>query len=213
MSSPGQINRGDLDVYARGWQAALARHLSRTRITPIQAAVASVIFAGLSAWTLYKAGRLIAGKPIGLLLVSAAGIQLRLLGTTLVRLLRSDDKARGGLYELAERIADVLILVGAGYASRMMPWGLELGTAAAILTVLTEHVALFGSSARSQAFMGPMTTQSRMYMMTLGCIAGAIEYILHFTLYSVGITLAIIVVGTIITLFRRIASVVSVSSV
>ena len=172
----------------------------------MQVAFASVAFAGVSAWTLDKAGRLIAGKPIGLLIAAAAGIQLRLLCSSLAGLLRTGTgptRSMDDLYdEIADRIADVLVLVGAGYASRMMPWGLELGTAAAILAILTEHVRLLGGGSR-RATIGPMTTRFRMVVMTLGCVAGAIEYIIHFTLYSVGITLLLIVIGSIITLVRR----------
>jgi len=201
-------NRRQLKTRSRAWPSAIARQLSRKRITPNQVSVASIFFAALAGWALCNAGLLIAGAPIWWLLVAAASIQLRLLCNLLDGLLAIEGGLKsptGDLYnEIPDRIADILILLGAGYAVRMYPRGMEVGIAATILALLTAYVRLLGGSlGLKQDFSGPMAKQHRMFTLTVGCLAAAVEYALRFTLMSLAIALAVIAIGSAFTFVRR----------
>lgn len=111
----------------------------------------------------------------------------------------------GDLYnEIPDRIADVAILVGAGYGVRELPYGEILGWAAALLAVLTAYLRLLaGSLGAQQLFIRPMAKQHRMFVMTVGCLAAAIEHAQFGTVRSLWSALAVVVVGSIITFVRR----------
>lgn len=205
-------NRRQLKTRSRAWPSTVARWLARLRVTPNQVSVTSILFAAVAGWALFQAGRLIEGRPITWLLVAAGAVQLRLLCNLLDGLLAVEGGLKtktGELYnEIPDRVADTLILLGAGYAARMYPWGMTLGVAAALLALFTAYVRLLGGSlGLPQDFVGPMAKQHRMFTLTIGCLAGAVEYALHFTLRSVFVVLAIIVVGSAITAARRIGRV------
>jgi len=207
MNAP---NRRVLRTRSRAWPSAIARQLSRARITPNQVSIASIVFAALASWALYQAGLLIAGAPIRWLILAAAAIQLRLLCNLLDGLLAIEGGLKsktGDLYnEVPDRIADIMILLGAGYAARMYPWGMTLGVAATILALLTAYIRLLGGSlGLPQDFSGPMAKQHRMFVLTLGCLAGVVEYALHFTLRSLLVALAVIAAGSAVTIVRRTA--------
>ena len=82
----------------------------------------------------------------------------------------------GELYnELPDRLADLLILVGAGYAI-VVPWGPELGWAAAADGALTAYVRTLGVAAgASQHFVGPMAKPRRMHVLIAACLLSAVE--------------------------------------
>jgi hypothetical protein len=101
-------------------------------------------------------------------------------------------------------VADVLILLGAGYAVRAYDWGVQLGVAAAILAVLTAYVRLLGGSLGfPQDFRGPMAKQHRMFTMTLASLVAAIEYPANNTVWALVIALWVIVVGSALTFVLR----------
>jgi phosphatidylglycerophosphate synthase len=177
-------------------------------VTPNQVSVASLVFAALAAVAFRNAG----ANPtsaVGWLIVAAAGIQFRLLCNLLDGLLAIEGGLKsktGDLYnELPDRAADILILVGAGAAIRVLPWGMTVGVAAALLAVLTAYVRLLGGSlGLAQDFGGPMAKQHRMFTLTVGALAAAIEHALRGTLIALYVAVAMIVVGSVVTLARRI---------
>ena len=202
------MNRRELRTRGRAWPSAIARALARAHVTPNQVSVGSLVFAALAAVAFRNAGANPASAARWLI-VAAAGIQLRLLCNLLDGLLAIEGGLKsktGDLYnELPDRAADILILVGAGTAIRVLPWGMTLAVTAAMLAVLTAYVRLLGGSlGLAQDFGGPMAKQHRMFTLTVGSLAAAIEHALRGTLISLYVGVVVIVVGSAFTLARRV---------
>ena len=201
-------NRRQLSTRAQAWPAAIGGALARSGISPNQVSVASIVFAALAGCAFWRAGERIGDSASLWLVVGAAGIQLRLLCNLLDGLLAIEGGLKsktGELYnEIPDRIGDILILCGAGVAVHEYKGGLLLGAFATIFAVLTAYVRLLGGSlALKQDFGGPMAKQHRMFTLTVGALAGAIE---HFTLgsvWSVYVALAVIVAGSLVTFILR----------
>ena len=170
--------------------------------------VLSIFFAIVAGISLWRFGAL--GGTWLQLLTAAVAIQLRLLCNMLDGLLAVEGGFKsklGDLYnEVPDRIADVAILVGAGYAVAAMPFGEILGWSAALLAVLTAYVRLLaGSLGATQLFIGPMAKQHRMFVVTLGCLVGAVEFSRFGTARSLWLALVVVVAGSIVTFARRLA--------
>lgn len=185
--------------------AGLARWLTRLGFTPNQISVASVVFAGLAAECL-----VMDATPL-LLCAAAIAIQLRLLCNLMDGMVAVEGgKATktGELYnEFPDRLADLLILVGAGYAVAAYPFGPELGWCAGALALLTAYVrALAGSTGAKQNFAGPMAKPQRMAVMTVACLGAAGELALNETLWTIHVGLCVVVLGSTITVIRRLFS-------
>jgi phosphatidylglycerophosphate synthase len=190
------------------WSIALARWLAHRGVTPNAVSVLSVAFA-------IAAGAALAiGPAPGLvpraatLLAAAACIQLRLLCNLLDGMLAVEERLKtptGDLFnELPDRIADVVILVCAGYAVRDEPYGLVLGWSAAVVALFTAYVRVLGGSfGLTQHFIGPMAKQHRMFTVTLAAIIAAGETLLGLPARAMVWGLAAITVGSLITIVRR----------
>jgi phosphatidylglycerophosphate synthase len=204
------VNRRQLATRARVWPSRLARALAGAGVSPNQVSVASVFFAALAAFALARAGGglRMADSASFWLVVAAAGIQLRLLCNLLDGLLAIEGGLKtptGELYnEMPDRIGDILILLGAGFAVGRYEWGEWLGVVATLLALLTAYVRLLGGSLGfTQDFSGPMAKQHRMFTLTVGALAGAIEHAVIRSVWSLYVALAIIVIGTLVTLALR----------
>src|SRR5262245_30560121 len=150
-----------------GWARWLASRLARAGIRPNPVSVASIVFAAAAAAGFTIVPVLSGGWRAAALVLAAVAIQCRLLCNMLDGLLAVEDGFRtrsGEIYnELPDRIADVLILVGAGYAWRDWPFGPPLGWCAAITAVLTAYIRLLGGTLGvTQPFIGPMAKPQRM---------------------------------------------------
>lgn len=202
-------NRRELRTRSRAWPSAIARRLASAGVTPNLVSVASIVFACLAGDSLFVAGERIGDSASLWLVVAAAGIQLRLLCNLLDGLLAIEGGLKsktGELFnEIPDRIADIMILLGAGVAiHEVWDWGLTLGVAATILALLTAYVRLLGGSlGLPQDFSGPMAKQHRMFVLTVGALAGAIEHAMRGTVWSVVAAMVVIVVGTLVTVVRR----------
>jgi phosphatidylglycerophosphate synthase len=184
----------------------MATALGNAGIRPNAISVLSIVFAALAGFVLWLSGN--KGGDWFLLLTAAVAIQLRLLCNMLDGLLAVEGGFKskvGDLYnEIPDRIADVVILVGAGYGARALAYGEALGWAAALIAVMTAYLRLLaGSLGAQQLFIGPMAKQHRMFVMTIGCIVAAAEHARVGTVRSLWLALAVIVAGSIITFFRR----------
>lgn len=147
---------------------------------------------------------------------AAAGIQLRLLANMLdgmVAIASNRASRLGELYnEIPDRVSDVAIIIGAGYAVGGLP---GLGYIAACVAVFTAYVRAVGKAAgATNLFVGPMAKPHRMFVLTLVALLMAIlprnwqpswgEG--HAGLASIG--LAFIIVGGTLTIVRRLALIV-----
>jgi phosphatidylglycerophosphate synthase len=190
------------------WPRALAAALGDAGIRPNAISLLSIAFASLAGLALWRSGEI--GGDWFLFLTAAVAIQLRLLCNMLDGLLAVEGGFKskvGDLYnEVPDRIADVVILVGAGYGARALPFGEILGWSAALLAVMTAYIRLLaGSLGAQQLFIGPMAKQHRMFVMTVGAVAAAIEHARLGTVRALWLALAIVVAGSVITFFRRLA--------
>lgn len=219
--------RRELRTRSAGWPHTIARRLAGRRITPNQVSVASLVFAAVSAWAFYRAGSFpvrqgdlffVFGDRIRRwrthtawwLVFAAAGIQLRLLCNLLDGLLAIEGGLKtktGELYnEVPDRVADALILAGAGYALARYGWGPALGWSAAVLAVLTAYVRLLGGSlGLKQDFSGPMAKQHRMFVLTMGALIAAMEIAIRGRMTALAIALVVIVAGSALTAALRLA--------
>ncbi len=206
MTAP-ESPRRYLRTREQKWPRTIATALGNWGFRPNGVSVLSILFAVGAGFALWRFG---AGGNWRLLVAAAVAIQLRLLCNMLDGLLAVEGGFKsklGDLYnEIPDRIADVAILVGAGYAVATMAYGEILGWSAALLAVLTAYLRLLaGSLGARQLFIGPMAKQHRMFVLTLGCVAGAVEHALNGGRLSLTIALAIIVVGSVVTTVRRLS--------
>jgi phosphatidylglycerophosphate synthase len=170
--------------------------------------IASVAFAFGASVAFFLAPDLARGGRAALLLVAAAGIQLRLLCNLLDGMLAVEEGFKsktGEIYnDLPDRVADSLILVGAGYSARYLAYGVTLGWAAAVLAVFVAYVRLLGGSLGvTPRFMGPMAKQHRMFTLTVFTLLAAVETLLDMPPRAIRIGLGVIVAGSIVTAIRR----------
>jgi phosphatidylglycerophosphate synthase len=146
-------------------------------------------------------------------LIAAGGAQLRLTANMLdgmVAIASGRTSKTGELYnEIPDRISDAAVFIGAGFA-----WGgnVTLGYIATILAIFTAYIRAAGKIAGApNEFCGPMAKQHRMLAITLVCLYSAITprawQMITFNNSQIGLMtlgLAVIVVGCVITIIRRI---------
>lgn len=189
----------------------LAFALVKLGLTPNQVSVLSSVFAGLGALSLYAASRSLGfGAQVGFLVGALAGIQLRLVCNLIDGLMAVEGGKKtpyGELFnDLPDRLSDLFLLVGAGYALYpYVPYAVHLGWIAGTLAVLTAYVRVLGASMGCpHYFLGPMAKQHRMAVLNMGVLASAAEAAFRGTFaYGLQIALVIIAVGSFFTCVRR----------
>src|SRR5688572_24777601 len=202
-SVPPPAARRVLATRNTSWARALARRLTASGVRPNTISVISVVFAAGAAAAFAMAP--VRDDRAAWLIVAAACIQLRLLCNMLDGMLAIEGglKSRtGDIYnEFPDRIADIVILAGAGYSLRDVPYGPALGWLAAVLALLTAYIrVLSGSLGLPQRFLGPMAKQHRMFVLTLAALIDARFSPPPRALWA---GLAIIVLGSAVTAWRR----------
>jgi phosphatidylglycerophosphate synthase len=202
------IARRELATRHAVWARRLAAALAAAGATPNTVSLASVVCAAGTATAFALAPRVDAPQRALLLLLAAAGIQLRLLCNLLDGMLAVEEGLQtqaGALFnEIPDRIADVVILAAAGCASPA-PAGVALGWIAALAAMFTAYVRqLGGSLTGSEHFIGPMAKQHRMFVLTLASLAGAVQTIAGGWPSAVAGGLALITAGSLVTAARRI---------
>jgi phosphatidylglycerophosphate synthase len=190
------------------WPRRLAHRLARIGVRPNAVSVTSVFVAALASIAFVLAPECPPRERAALLLAATAGIQLRLLCNLLDGLLAVEEGLKtktGEIYnELPDRIADVLILIGAGYSIRELTYGPIVGWAASLLAVCTAYVRLLGGSLGfTQHFSGPMAKQHRMFTLTVCTLAAALEALLLLQPRALVGGLSVIAAGSAATIIRR----------
>ncbi len=198
------------------WQR-MAAFLVARHCSPNSISVAGMI-AGILAGVLLAATRFAEDGWLGraLWLAGVAGIQLRLMANMLdgmVAVASQRASALGELYnELPDRVSDMAIIIGAGYAVGGVP---ALGYVAACIAILTAYVRAVGKAAGvSNLFVGPMAKPQRMFVLT---VVGLLMAFLprnwqlswgHQQAGFAAIALILIIVGGLLTFLRRLALIV-----
>jgi len=190
------------------WAMAVTRALVRLDVPANAISLASVVFAAAAAVFLVTAGGKDFDAPL-LLVLAALMILLRLLCNMFDGMVAVEGglaSKSGALFnELPDRVADVLILLGAGYGLGLDFYGPTLGWAASVLAILTAYVRAFGTSlGMAPDFRGPMAKPHRMQLLIAASLVAAVVPLADADpRYVVAAALALIVVGAVITVIRR----------
>jgi phosphatidylglycerophosphate synthase len=189
-----------------GWARALAAAMARTGLTANAISVLGAVFAVVaggaflsSTGTSWRAW----------LVVAALGIQLRLLCNMLDGMVAVEHGRAtpvGALYnDVPDRIADTVILVGAGYAVAAGGWNPTLGWAGAVMALFTAFVRVLGGALGTpQFFFGPQSKSQRMAVLTGGALLAAAMPSAARAGQVITLALAVILVGSTVTVVRRV---------
>lgn len=180
MTGMASTTRRPLRTRSRPAAHAAAAYLARHGATPNAISLAGVVVAAAAGACLLLVSDSQRTAQVALLLGAGLLIQLRLAFNMLDGLVAVEGglgTRTGPLFnEVPDRLADLLVLVPAGYAISWVVWGPELGWAAGALAVLTAYVRLLGGSlGQKQRFTGPMAKPHRMFTLTIVCVASAVE--------------------------------------
>lgn len=195
------------------WAAAAAGWLARHGVSPNAISVASVGFS-VGAAACYAGSVVTAGAwtRTALFVAAAVAIQCRLLCNLMDGMVAVEwgkGSRSGEIYnDLPDRLADPIILCAVGYAAGG-PYGPLLGWAAAVGALLTAYVRVLGRSVGAGTyFIGPMAKQHRMALVTAGSLVAAV--VAHRARHDVVFlaVLAVIVVGCVATVVRRLRRIV-----
>jgi phosphatidylglycerophosphate synthase len=187
-----------------------AQVLLERNVSPDQISLASIGFALIGALLLVLSGYLDGGSRWVLLLLAAITIQGRLLCNLLDGMVAVEGgraTPAGQLFnEVPDRICDVLFLVAVGYALPAFDSSIWLAWLAAVLAVATAYVRVLGQSLGLPAdFRGPMAKPHRMALLTAACVLSFVEWYWGVTGFVLYLALWLLVIGTIWTLYRRLA--------
>ncbi len=193
-----------------GWARTITRWLVRTSITPNQVSMASIVAAVIAGLCFWTAGYSDGVMRIALFVGAGLFCQIRLLCNLfdgLVAVEGGKQAADGPFWnEFPDRVADVVILVGAGLGAGEP----ALGWAAAGFAILTAYTRELGRSCGLSAdFSGPMAKQHRMAVMTGAALLSIFEPIWAAQDIVVTAALWIVAVGAALTAVRRGARIVS----
>jgi phosphatidylglycerophosphate synthase len=201
-------NRRPLKTRSHGLAIAAARWLTQRNISPNQISMLSILFAAIAGAAFAWRPQLGGGAEAAALLVAAFGIQLRLLCNLLDGMVAVEGGKKtpaGELFnDMPDRLADVFIILGAGYSAPGLPVVELLGWWAVVLAVLTAYVRVLGVSVGAGAdFRGPMAKQHRMALLTVTALLSLAEPMFMLDGQFMAVGLAIMVAGCVVTLFRR----------
>ena len=209
-----RVTRRPIPARSASWATLVARRLQRAGVRPNQVSVLGVAIAAVAAGCLILAGRSEDGARIALLVVAAAAMPVRLLCNMFDGMLAVEGGLKspaGELYnELPDRLADLLIFVGAGYAIGDVAWGPELGWAAATTALLAAYVRTLGAAAgASHHFVGPMAKPRRMHVLIAACLLSAVETAIGWWGgWALAVALIVIIAGGVVTIVRRLRAIV-----
>jgi phosphatidylglycerophosphate synthase len=201
-------NRRPLTSRETGWARGTAAWLARRGVGPNAISFASIIAALITGMALVATRSWPGWSASALYLLAALAIQARLLCNLFDGMVAVEHGRRtpaGDVWnDLPDRIADPLILVAAGAAITVCPWGRDLGWLAALLAVLTAYLRLLGGACGlAQSFAGPMAKQQRMAVMTAACVLAAAVHHRGWDGWVLAGALTVVILGAAWTCVRR----------
>ena len=202
-------NRRPLASRDSGWARVIARRLSTASVTPNQISMASMAMAAVAGVAFWQAGAATGGSRVALFLAAALFCQFRLLCNLFDGMvaIEGGKQAPDGPFwnEFPDRVADILILVGAGYGVGQP----ALGWAAAAFAVLTAYTRELGRNCGLPAdFSGPMAKQHRMAVITAAALLSLAEPLWSGHNQVLLGALWLIAIGAAMTAIRRAANIV-----
>jgi len=219
MSVPEEhlASRRSLKSRDTRWAHALAAWLARSGLTPNAISVLSVVFAaGAMACFMVAGDHATTAGALGAWLGALACIQLRLLCNLMdgmVAVEGGKGSPVGAIYNDApDRVADVLIMVGAGYSGAGDPGVVKLfhiipmGWCCAVVSVWTAYLRVLGASLTGKHdFRGPMAKQHRMAVLCGGTLIELTQHLLGWERWGILTALTVIFFGGLWTCWRRLA--------
>ncbi|MFT3729541.1 MAG: CDP-alcohol phosphatidyltransferase family protein [Terricaulis sp.] len=205
-----EANRRPISQRSHGWAQTCMQMLVKAKISPNAISFSSIVFAAAAGACLYVSARNDGGLRVLALFGGALFCQLRLLANMMDGMVAVEAGTGGPdgpvWNELPDRIADILVLVGAGYAVAHL--GLAdatLGWAAAVAAVMTAYVREVVRGAGAPAdFSGPMAKPHRMFVMTMAALISTFEPLLSWPHGAVlNVALWIVLAGAIFTALNR----------
>lgn len=201
------VSRRPIAARSSAWASAGATGLLKIGLRPNQVSVASIAFAGLSAYAMI-ASVSHQGWPRAFLLIgAAAGIAVRALCNLFDGMMAIEGglKSRSGevFNDFPDRLSDSLMLIGAGYAATWLSW-YEIGWLAALLAALTAYTRILGAvSGAGHDFRGPMAKPIRMAFIGTACLTATLEPLWGGEGQSFTVALVAVCAGCIVTMVRR----------
>lgn len=203
-------NRRPIRARSAGWAQASAAWLARRGVRPDAVSAGAVGFAALGGGAFVAAGATAGAARAPLLVLAAAAVQGRLVCNLLDGLV-AVEHGRGGPHgpiwnELPDRVADILLLAGAGYGAALAGagWGVDAGWAAAALAVLTAYVRELGRALGAPAdFGGPGAKPQRMAVLTAAALLATLEPVWNGRGRTLAASLALIAVLAALTAALR----------
>ena len=197
-------SRRPISARESGWARRLATRLAASAITPNQISQASMAFALLGFLCFWATTHVGAFLGALLLILAAAAIQARLICNLLdgmVAVEGGKSSPTGPFWnEAPDRVADTLLLWGAGIAAHQPALGLACAAAAIATAYLRE---LGRAEGFPPDFSGPMAKPHRMAALTAGSSLAAVLTFAYAPQTTLLWTLWIILVGTALTIARR----------
>jgi len=208
--SQGREAAGRRPLKARGaaWASQLAVVCRKAGLQPNVISLLSVLFAALAAGALLQTPEPSFASASVCFVVAAICVQLRLLCNLLDGMVAIEGGLKtptGELYnELPDRVADVVILLGAGYAAAATDWVVEFAWLASVLSIGTAYVRALGTTVGAPAaFHGPMAKPHRMALMTATFLVCAVTRGRGLSGEVMLVALGVLCVGCVVTLVRR----------
>ena len=187
------------------WAQSAARKLAASHITPNQISIASMVAALIAGGAFWGAGYAAGITQALLLILAAAFCQARLICNLLDGMVAMEGgkrEASGPFWnEFPDRVADILILAGAGLGAGNP----ALGFAAAAMAVFTAYVRELGRATGAPSdFGGPMAKPHRMAVMTGAAVLTTLEPLLPLTPGTIlTAALWVVTIGATLTVLRR----------
>jgi phosphatidylglycerophosphate synthase len=186
------------------WAKAIAARLASLSITPNQISKGSMIAAALAGGAFILAGYGTGAARAVVLVLAAFFCQMRLLCNLfdgMVAVEGGKAEPDGPFWnEFPDRVADLLILVSAGFCVGSA----ALGWAAAALSIMTAYVRELGRAAGVPSdFSGPMAKQHRMAVMTSAALLSVFEPLWNGRDQVLILALWVVALGAGLTVLRR----------
>jgi phosphatidylglycerophosphate synthase len=202
----------DFDIFQRLATWLVVRQVSANAIS-----LCSIVFAAVASLCLARTAWTDDSRARWLFALGALFVQARLLANLLdgmVAVASLQASPEGELYnEVPDRVADALILIGAGFSVAGTP---ALGYLSALVAVFVAYVRALGSSVGVRGlFIGPMAKPQRMATLTAACIycacapAGWPGGLAGGRFGAISMALALITGGGALTVMRRLQRIAS----
>lgn len=189
------------------WASAGTSGLVSLGLRPNHVSMASILFAGVSAFGMIASVSQQGWPRTFLLITAATGIGLRGLCNLFDGMMAVERglKSKSGeiFNDFPDRLSDSLMLIGAGYAAPWLSWK-EIGWLAALLAALTAYTRMLAAaSGTGHDFRGPMAKPIRMALIGVACLVATLEPLWGGEGQALTVALLVVCVGCSVTIVRR----------